>query len=248
MSTIFVVGVAAGAMLLMEIAFPGRPWSPVSGWWPRAIALNLVQAAMVYVAGVSWDRWFQGVSLWSLDAALGPIGGAIAGYLVITFIYYWWHRARHGVPILWRIFHQVHHSPQRIEIITSFYKHPVEIAFNSVLSSAILYLLCGLSPESATFAVLLTALAELFYHWNVRTPYWLGFIIQRPESHCIHHRRYWHRQNFSDLPLWDMLFGTFHNPKQVEPSCGFESAQEARLADMLRLVDVNPKRKKAAKP
>ena len=59
---------------------------------------------------------------------LGRTGGAIVGYLVITFVYYWWHRARHEVPILWRCFHQVHHSPQRIEIITSFYKHPVEIA------------------------------------------------------------------------------------------------------------------------
>ena len=197
----------------------------------------------MFVAGVTWDRWFVGRSLWNLEDALGPTGGAIAGYLVITFIYYWWHRARHEVHLLWRVFHQVHHSPQRIEIITSFYKHPIEIVCNSILSSAILYLLCGLSPEAATFAVLLTAVAELFYHWNVRTPYWLGFIIQRPESHCIHHRRSWHRQNFSDLPLWDMLFGTFHNPKEVEPRCGFEPEREARLLDMLRLVDVNPKRK-----
>ena len=55
------------------------------------------------------------------------IGGAIVGYLAITFVYYWWHRWRHESPFLWRWFHQVHHSPQRIEIITSFYKHPLEI-------------------------------------------------------------------------------------------------------------------------
>ena len=28
---------------------------------------------------------------------------------------------------LWLAFHQVHHSPSRIETITSFYKHPTEI-------------------------------------------------------------------------------------------------------------------------
>lgn len=28
-------------------------------------------------------------------------GGAIAGYLVITFIYYWWHRARHESGLQW---------------------------------------------------------------------------------------------------------------------------------------------------
>jgi hypothetical protein len=123
MSTILIVGAAACAMLIMEIVAPGRRWPVVSGWWLRAIALNLVQAAMVFVAGATWDRWFAGASLWNLEDMLGRTGGAIAGYLVITFIYYWWHRARHEIPILWRIFHQVHHSPQRIEIVTSFYKH-----------------------------------------------------------------------------------------------------------------------------
>jgi hypothetical protein len=27
----------------------------------------------------------------------------------------------------WLIFHQLHHSPSRIEAVTSFYKHPIEI-------------------------------------------------------------------------------------------------------------------------
>ena len=56
---------------------------------------------------------------------------------------------------------------------------------------------------------LLTGIAELFYHWNVRTPHWLGYFVQRPESHCVHHQRGRHRNNYSDLPLWDIAFGTF---------------------------------------
>src|SRR5262249_59117185 len=106
-------------------------------------------------------------------------------YLVITFIYYWWHRWRHEVDFLWRWLHQVHHSPQRIEVITSFYKHPLELLANSLLSAAIVYLLVGLGPEAAAGAVLLTGLAELFYHWNVPTPYWLGFVFQPPASPCV---------------------------------------------------------------
>ena len=62
-------------------------------------------------------------------------------YFVATFVFYWWHRWRHEVPILWRWLHQLHHSPQRIEVITSFYKHPLEIAVNSVLSTAIVFVL-----------------------------------------------------------------------------------------------------------
>ena len=34
---------------------------------------------------------------WSLER-LGLYGGAVIGYVVHTFIYYWWHRARHTVP------------------------------------------------------------------------------------------------------------------------------------------------------
>ena len=102
MSTILIVGAAACVMMIMEIVVPGRRWPSVGGWWVRAIALNLVQAGMVFVAGVTWDRWFAGASLWSLEDMLGRTGGAIVGYLVITFVYYWWHRARHEIPILWR--------------------------------------------------------------------------------------------------------------------------------------------------
>ena len=95
------------------------------------------------------------------------------------------------------------HSPQRLETITSFYKHPIELVMNGVLSSFVLYVLCGLSLAPAALAVLLTGVAELFYHWNVRTPHWLGFLVQRPESHCRHHEGTGQPLNYSDLPLWD---------------------------------------------
>ena len=218
-------------MIAVELARPGRRWPKVAGWWGRAALLNGVQAAMVFVGGALWDPWLREHRPWSADA-LGTTGGAIVGYLVITFVYYWWHRARHERPFLWRWVHQLHHSPARIEILTSFYKHPLEIALNGVLSSAILYVVVGLGPEAATYAVLLTGLAELFYHWNVRTPRWLGWIVQRPEMHCVHHERGRHASNYADLPLWDLLFGTFDNPASFDGACGF--ADEHRLGAMLR--------------
>jgi sterol desaturase/sphingolipid hydroxylase (fatty acid hydroxylase superfamily) len=82
-------------------------------------------------------------------------------------------------------------------------------------------------------------LAELFYHWNVKTPHWLGYIFQRPESHCVHHQEGVHSFNYADLPLWDMLFGTFRNPRTWEARCGFGAENEHRLLEMLFGVDVN---------
>jgi sterol desaturase/sphingolipid hydroxylase (fatty acid hydroxylase superfamily) len=238
MTVPLVVLAAALAMIALERLAPGRNWPRVPGWWGRALALNGFQAAAVFLAGWAWEGWMQRSRPWSADG-LGPTGGALVGYLVITFVYYWWHRWRHEVDWLWRVFHQVHHSPQRIEILTSFYKHPLEILANSLLSSAILYLLVGLSPAAATGAVMLTGLAELVYHWNVRTPHWLGYLIQRPESHCVHHQEGVHTYNFSDLPLWDMLFGTFRNPPSFDARCGFGPEREPRLGEMLVFTDVN---------
>ena len=236
-----VILVLAIAMIAVEVLWPGRRWPKVKGWLPRALALNAAQVLMVFLTGVTWDRWFPLLRLWDASG-LGILPGALLGYLVITFVYYWWHRARHEIPLLWRWFHQVHHSPQRIEIVTSFYKHPIELLANGALSSFILYALVGLDASAGALAVGLTGIAELFYHWNVRTPYWLGFIVQRPESHCIHHRAGWHRSNYADLPVWDMLFGTFENPRRIDSPCGFGAAGEAALGRMLLGRDIEPSR------
>ena len=228
---LLIVLAVAGVMIAVELARPGRPWPAVAGWWARAALLNAGQVGVAVVAGQLWEPWMARVRPWSADG-LGTTGGALVGYFVITFVYYWWHRWRHASRGLWRWLHQVHHSPARLEVITSFYKHPFEVFANSLLSSVILFFVVGLGPLAGAQAILLTGLAELFYHWNVRTPYWLGFVVQRPESHCIHHQRGHHAQNFGDLPLWDLLFGTFHNPRAWASECGFGAAEQ-RLGAML---------------
>lgn len=233
-----VVLLVAVAMMVVERVRPGRAWPKVPGWWTRAVALNMAQVGSVYLAGVTYDAWLGTHRPWSLDA-LGPWGGAVVGYVVHTFVYYWWHRARHASPFLWRWVHQVHHSPQRIEVITSFYKHPVELLANGLLSSAVLYGLCGLGPLAGAYAMTFNGLAELVYHWNVRTPRWLGYLIQRPESHCVHHQDGVHHSNYGDLPIFDMMFGTFRNPSRWDGRCGFGAEAEQALGSMLVGRDVS---------
>src|SRR5262249_15580562 len=220
MTTVIVVLGLGIAMLALERAYPGQRFEASKHWYLRATLLNAAQAAVAYVGTATWDRWLPQVALWRVDTG-SLAANALLGYFVITFVYYWWHRARHQVPFLWRALHQVHHSPSRIEVLTAFYKHPAEIFLNGVLSSTIVYVLLGLDAPSAGAAILLTGIAELFYHWNLRTPRWLGFLIQRPESHCVHHQRGRHTGNFSDLPLWDIAFGTFENPERAPEKCGF---------------------------
>jgi len=93
----------------------------------------------------------------------------------------------------------------------------------------------GLDPLAAAIVGYLFVFYSFFQHWNVNTPQWLGYVIQRPESHCIHHRLGLHYYNFADLPLWDMLFGTFRNPaaRETPVSAGFYRGGSARLGAML---------------
>ena len=125
----------------LERLRPGWPLPVVRGWWWRVVAVNGAQLAIVVVSGFTWERWAAHASLLHLSEHLGPAAGGLIAYLVATFVFYWWHRARHEVDWLWLGFHQIHHSPARLEVITSFYKHPVEMTVNSIIGSVLVYAL-----------------------------------------------------------------------------------------------------------
>jgi sterol desaturase/sphingolipid hydroxylase (fatty acid hydroxylase superfamily) len=48
-----------------------------------------------------------------------------------------------------------------------------------------------------------------------------------------------HRYNYSDLPLWDWLFGTFRNPSTWAGQAGFDQPADQRYLAMLACQDVN---------
>jgi sterol desaturase/sphingolipid hydroxylase (fatty acid hydroxylase superfamily) len=226
-------------LIILERIFPDQKLPKVKGWWTRVIIINIIQLGILFLGAYTWDRWLKQVALFHLSEDFPPILGGFISYFIITFVFYWWHRWRHTSNVLWLLFHQVHHSPQRIETITSFYKHPLEIICDSILIGAINFMLLGLSLDSAAWCIYFASLGEYIYHMNIRTPYWMGFIFQRPEMHRIHHQRGKHFYNFSDFPFWDMLFGTFKNPKKSDHPCGFKPEREEKLLSMMLFKNVN---------
>jgi sterol desaturase/sphingolipid hydroxylase (fatty acid hydroxylase superfamily) len=229
----------AALFLAAERLFPGRDLPRSPGWHLRALLLNLAQFAMVLLAGYSWNVWLQGPSLISLDGAMPAAVQGLVCWFVGTFVFYWWHRARHASDLLWRGLHQIHHSASRIETLTSFYKHPLEIAINSVLSAAIVFPLLGASVEAGAWYSLFAAVGEFCYHMNVRTPRWFGWFLQRPEHHSIHHQLGVHHYNYGDITWWDRLFGTFREAEEFAAQCGYGEGREQQLAEMLMFRDVN---------
>src|SRR5262249_20173228 len=130
-----IFAVFCGCFVLERLA-PGGRLPRVATWPLRVVLVNLVQLGVVVLAGFTWERWFARASVLHLGAALPAPASGVVAYLIATFVFYWWHRWRHEVPLLWRLFHQIHHSPRRIEVITSFYKHPGEMIVNSLIGSA----------------------------------------------------------------------------------------------------------------
>jgi sterol desaturase/sphingolipid hydroxylase (fatty acid hydroxylase superfamily) len=235
-------------LIILERIFPDQKLPYVKGWWLRVIIINVIQLGILFLGAYTWDRWLKEYAVFHLSDHLPSIAGGFLSYFIITFVFYWWHRWRHTSNALWLLFHQVHHSPQRIETITSFYKHPLEIICDSILIGAVNFTLLGLDLQAAGWCIYFASLGEYIYHMNIKTPYWMGFIFQRPEMHRIHHQRGRHFSNFSDLPFWDMLFGTFKNPKKSDTVCGFRPEREERLLDMMLFKNVNDPYKPGKKP
>lgn len=224
---------------VLERLSPGWPLPKVRTWPIRVLLINGAQLCVVLLAGVTWEKWLSSISVFRLSEHVSPAMGGIIAYFIATFIFYWWHRWRHEVDFLWRGFHQIHHSPQRLEVITSFYKHPGEMIVNSILGSLLVYTLLGLSIEAGAYYTLCTALGEFFYHTNIKTPRWIGYVFQRPEMHRIHHQYDRHKNNYGDIVWWDMMFGTYENSKDWVHSCGFDPDKEEKLLEMLAYQDVH---------
>jgi len=231
------VGLVVPATFLILLAIESRnavrQFEPVRRWaltgtlfFLLVMAIGALTPLLLPFAGLQTGRW--------LDlSGLGMLG-VVPGLLAATLLLYWFHRAEHRFDWLWRATHQLHHSALRVDILGAYVAHPLEVLVKvSASTSSSVYLL-GLTPMAAALVGVISALLSLFQHWNIRTPRWLGYVIPRPESHCLHHERDRHARNYGDLPLWDQLFGTFENPRvDFDGQVGFDPSSRIGIVDML---------------
>lgn len=172
---------------------------------------------------------------------LSPWGGwgALPTIVLTTFFTYWSHRIQHYFDVLWRMGHQLHHAVARVDTASAFIFHPVDV-FIQVFWTLLAGTLLGITPVAGAIAGVLGTWIAFYQHWNVNTPRWTNWIIQRPEAHVLHHEFDVHARNFGDMPVWDMLFGTYANPaRSDEVRTGFETGRGARWVAMLAMIDVN---------
>lgn len=224
--------------LTLDLIWRDQKFQAARYWRGRAAVLSLANLLLAGYVSAFWGSIFEGKSLLN-GAVLGTVGGSLAGILLYQFVHYWYHRLAHRSDFLWRVAHQMHHSAESVDAFGAYYLHPVDNALFTTWASLVFFPLLGLSAEAGLIANVFLAFNAVFQHANIRTPVWLGYLIQRPESHRIHHARDIHRYNYSDLPLWDIVFGTFRNPaKPVTASAGFYEGASGRVPEMLIGLDV----------
>jgi sterol desaturase/sphingolipid hydroxylase (fatty acid hydroxylase superfamily) len=221
----------------LDIIAPARDFPAVRGWRVKGVVAGLLYWFVSTRAPFLWDGFLGQHRL--IDATGLPLWlGVPAAFLIYELGVYAWHRTMHASDVLWRTFHQTHHSAERVDIWGSLYFHPLDMVGWAFLGSFTLVFVFGFAPDAVLYAFLAATFCSLFQHANLRTPQWLGWFIGRPEMHSLHHERGVHRFNYGDIPIWDMVFGTYRNPKTWEGQAGFYDGASDRVGDLLIGRDV----------
>src|SRR5262249_28252753 len=155
------------AFSVAEAVWPALPQARVGGWRRR-----LEGAACFFLSGAimtNVPRLWQGRVHVISVSALGTAGSALVCLLATNVVAYAWHRARHRVPSLWRLVHQMHHSSERLDVASAFYFHPLDVVATAAvvgLTAATL----GVGADAGALCGLVSFTVSVLTHANLRTP------------------------------------------------------------------------------
>ncbi|MCL6268208.1 sterol desaturase family protein [Flagellimonas myxillae] len=230
-----------GSLYLWEFLFPARQLPKVKFWKLRGLLFFLAYMLLTTYIPLLWDNFFVSYQLMDLST-LHPIVQVVLGILVFQIVQYGWHISMHKSDFLFRVSHQLHHSSERLDVPSAFMLSVNDMIGLSLVGSVSFALIMGLSPQAITIIVLSLTFFGVFQHSNINTPRWIGYIIQRPESHNLHHAKGIHKYNYTDLAIIDMMFGTFKNPRTFKHETGYYLGASNRILEMLSFKDVSSKR------
>lgn len=211
-----VVGIAATTAVVELL------WMRRAGTLTRARVREMAMSLSVVPPNLVFS--FASAGIWTLlfttAHALAPVqlpvnAATVAlAMLAVDFSYYWEHRCAHRVPVLWRLYHAVHHSSPDYTVATAY-----RVSFVNQLFSPAFYLpwmLLGLHP------LLVVALQLIAFHYQawlhteaIPRLGWLDRWFNTPAAHRVHHStaaEHTDRNLGAVTLVWDRLFGTFAPP------------------------------------
>jgi sterol desaturase/sphingolipid hydroxylase (fatty acid hydroxylase superfamily) len=207
------------------------------GLWLAAffLAERLAPAAVAPADVAPWRRLGRNAGLYLVNIGLSPLlvlplaawaashalpwrpswwsgwPALLVDLAVLDFLIYWWHRANHVVPFLWR-FHEVHHLDRFLDTTSAVRFHFGEVVLSALARAAAILVLDIPFASVVAFETAVLG-AAIFHHSNLALPprfeRALARLVVTPSIHWVHHHRV-RRDTDSNygtlLSAWDALF------------------------------------------
>ena len=184
----------------------------------NGIVVNLEKPLLVaaLVGATAWLAEMVGGGLWPDEWPL--FSQLFLMLLIAEFGRYWIHLAAHKLPWLWRL-HAIHHSPSRLYFLNAGRFHPLEKLIFQI-PEVVPFVMLGTNIETIALYFTFNTIHGFFQHSNIQLHLgWLNYVFSLPELHRWHHSKKIEEsdRNFgNNLIVWDLLFGTYFNPKGRE--------------------------------
>ena len=193
--------------------------------------------AALYVMGLNAGQGVISALGMEASPTYGPKMGAVITSVILLivvilsdFMAFYLHYLQHKIPLLWQ-FHKVHHSGEVMHSLSNFREHPVDNLTYKAISNLVVGGVAGMMFGAIGFAPSTPYLIGVFvinacfnlagYHLR-HSHIWLKWpgvwskIYGSPAHHHVHHSRHPDHldKNFAFmLPIWDVLFKTYHMPE-----------------------------------
>ncbi len=186
----------------------------ITSLFVQSLTYMSLTPALTVVAGTQWLSGFREM------VASQPL---ILQFLEIMFftdlVQYWFHRAFHEIPWLWR-FHAVHHSAKTMDWIAGSRMHLVEVILLRAFTTMPMYVM-GFQEPALYAYIFFVYLISVFVHSNLRFNFGIWeHIIATPRFHHWHHGIEKEAINVNyavHFPIIDWMFRTHHLPKDQWP-------------------------------
>lgn len=175
------------------------------------ISNSFASTVFDFAINQSFQNWMQ-----SLD-----LGFQVLILIICAdFTLYWSHRLFHEIKPLWK-FHTIHHSSEHMDWMSGSRTHLLNTIVDRSLVLVPLYLL-GSTKEALDIYVTFAAIQAVWIHSNTNIPVGiLKYLIVTPQFHHWHHsseKPAWDTNYSSHTPLFDIVFRSYHMPKQHWPT------------------------------
>jgi sterol desaturase/sphingolipid hydroxylase (fatty acid hydroxylase superfamily) len=227
------------ALFALERIFPVARLIGGAGRVVKNLALasfNFVLSPLIVIPLSAWAAsyaldwrplWWSGYAGLALDL------------LLLDFWIYWWHRANHEWPFLWR-FHEVHHLDETLDTTSALRFHFGEVILSSMVRAAVIFAL-AIPLTSVIVFETLVLVSALFHHSNMKLPpkfeRVLSWIVVTPSIHWVHHhalRRDTDANYSTVLSLWDHLFSSrSSHARSADMKIGVENTAERDLPSLI---------------